>query len=66
MRNVSLLVIRSKGDTFNSSKPCKHCIDYIKRIGIKKIYYSNDEGQIVYEKIGDLHSEHESMIKKCF
>jgi hypothetical protein len=29
------------------SKPCKHCLELISRVGIKKVIYSVDEGVIV-------------------
>ena len=47
-----ILVIRvhhSTGELL-MSKPCKNCSDKIKNIGIKHVYYSNENGTITYEK----------------
>ena len=33
------------------SKPCKHCKDLIKSVGIKKIVYINEDGDTIIERI---------------
>jgi len=43
------------------SKPCKHCIEFLKNIGIKKIYYSDDNSNIIYENINSIENNHISM-----
>jgi len=49
-RNYSLVVVKvsrsSVGKLYNSM-PCKCCTDFIRALGFKKIYCSNDEGKIV-------------------
>ena len=69
LNNIQLLVIRIAGpnkDNFASSKPCMHCINYMRSLGIKKIYYSTDTGDIVFEKIINIYSEHVSMVRRFF
>lgn len=41
LKGTSLLVVRinRKGE-LRLSKPCHHCMKYIKYVGIKKVYYS--------------------------
>jgi len=78
MNNVQILVIRIGGDrsndnnsndrnrkdTFINSKPCMHCINYMRSLGIRKIYYTDNTGDIIYEKINEMHSTHISMMRK--
>ena len=33
------------------AKPCSMCMELIRRAGIKKIYYTTDEGDIICERI---------------
>jgi deoxycytidylate deaminase len=33
------------------SKPCKHCRDLIESVGIRRIIYSNELGEIITEKL---------------
>jgi deoxycytidylate deaminase len=43
------------------SKPCKNCILALTALGIKRILYSNDDGEIISEKIRDISSDHVSL-----
>ena len=52
----TLIVVRR---TMNNSKPCSRCLEMIKKCGIKKIYYSHDQG-LVYEKARDMENDHVS------
>lgn len=63
MRNVAIFVIRYSGNKLTNSKPCMHCINYMKKIGIKKVYYSKDE-KIFYEKMNSIQSDHVSLINR--
>jgi Mg2+ and Co2+ transporter CorA len=64
LHKIELVVIRSKNGHIKLSKPCKHCINYLKYMNIKRVYYSLDSGDICYEKIKDIHSEYVSSIHK--
>tara|TARA_B100000035_G_C21033108_1_gene569438 strand:- start:2354 stop:2584 length:231 start_codon:yes stop_codon:yes gene_type:complete len=48
MRKLTIYVARHRHSTAHSahSHPCSHCAKEIKRIGIKKIVYVDDYGQI--------------------
>lgn len=69
LNNVQLLVVRIGGNSkkeFVNSKPCVHCINYMKQLGIKKIYYSDNFGNIIYEKIQDIQTDHVSIIRLLY
>lgn len=46
--------------TFTESKPCRHCLDLLKKVGIRKIVYTTETG-CVKAKVSSLTSEHRSM-----
>ena len=48
------------GDLVNS-KPCNTCIYYMQLYGIKSVYYSNEDGEIVKEKLNDITADHLSI-----
>ena len=41
-----------------NAKPCKYCTESIKKIGLKKILFSNDNGNIEKIKLSDFDSEY--------
>jgi deoxycytidylate deaminase len=44
LKGKSMLVIRKdKEDRLHFAKPCTHCIEYLKFVGIKKVIYSVDD-----------------------
>lgn len=48
--DLKLLVVRcSPTGTLRNSSPCPTCRSIIRQVGIKHIYYSNDEGTITHE-----------------
>lgn len=64
MRGVSILVIRWRHDSFRSSRPCKHCSEMLRNVGVKIVYYSEDDGSITYERAKDLQSTHLSFARR--
>lgn len=52
--------VNGKGELMNS-KPCNSCIYYMQLYGIKSVYYSNENGEIVREKLLDIKSTHLSI-----
>jgi len=64
MSGVSILVIRWNGTEFRGSKPCKHCCDHMKAIGVKSVYYSNDDGSITRSRIKNLDNGHVCMARQ--
>ena len=59
---MNILVIRVNGkNEFVNSKPCENCLYYLRLYGIKNVYYSNDKGEIVREKIEDIENTHQTI-----
>jgi cytidine deaminase len=50
-KNCTLVVIRigDQNKRIMMSKPCANCIQYIKLLNIKKIYYSDNSGNLIRE-----------------
>ena len=61
-KKLEMFVIRvnNKGHLVNS-KPCNSCIYYMQLYGIKSVYYSNDGGEIIKEKLNDIEATHYSI-----
>lgn len=61
-KKLEMVVIRvnNSGNLMNS-KPCNSCLYYLKLFGIKSIYYSDEHGEIVKEKINDIEVSHNSI-----
>ena len=52
LKGKSILVVRiNKHDELLLAHPCKYCMNTIKHIGIKNIYYSDNKGNIIREKV---------------
>jgi deoxycytidylate deaminase len=51
-RGTDIYVVRvnKKGD-FKMSKPCSMCETALKHVGIKRVYYTTDDGTIEYYKL---------------
>jgi deoxycytidylate deaminase len=70
LAGTTIAVLRSKTyangqQVISGSKPCKHCCMFMKQFGIKAVYYSNDEGQMVREKISEIKSTHVSLARRA-
>lgn len=51
-RGMDILVIRiNNRRMLKNSRPCNECINRLCKIGIRKVYYSNDNGHIVSEYV---------------
>ena len=60
-KKLEIMVIRlDKFGNLKNSKPCKHCLEALKMMNIKTIYYSTDAGVIEKERIRDFHTNHYS------
>jgi hypothetical protein len=61
-KKLEMFVIRvnQMGNLVNS-KPCNTCIYYMQLYGIKSVYYSNEDGVIVKEKLNDITADHLSI-----
>lgn len=60
LTNIDIVIIRisSKGSILKNSRPCNQCLNILKKFNIRRVYYSNDFGEIVYEKTIDMESGH--------
>jgi hypothetical protein len=47
-----------KNNRLKNSRPCNHCIDKLIKVGIYKVYYSNENGIIVSEIVEDMEKLH--------
>lgn len=58
--NMDIIIIRisSKNHILKNSRPCNDCIDNLRKYNIRKVYYSNDFGEIVCEKIDEMKKIH--------
>lgn len=55
LRDCTLILYSvTKSGKLRESKPCNSCFELMDSLGIKDIYYSNKEGQLVYSLICDL------------
>lgn len=66
LSKISLIVIKQSNTTgsLGVSKPCNACIKAMKALKLKKVYYSNADGNIVLEKINNISSTHKSRMFK--
>jgi tRNA(Arg) A34 adenosine deaminase TadA len=56
-RNVDVYVVRVKNNTTSMSKPCAHCVNSLKMLGIRRVYYSTGDyrkGEWICEKVIDV------------
>lgn len=61
---LNMLVIRTNHeDNFVSSRPCYNCLDMMKAVGIKKIFYTVSN-KIISEKVSDMISINSSSVIK--
>lgn len=68
-KNVSgmdLIVIRVNncGTKFKNSRPCNDCIIKLQKLGIRKVYYSDEKGEIVFEYVNNMKFIHICSSKK--
>lgn len=60
---VDILIIRVKytkqGEcVLRYSKPCSHCLNCLAHKGLRRVYYSNQEGIICSEELSDVITNH--------
>ena len=53
LKGMDILTIRisNSSDNLCNSRPCNSCIDKLKQRGVRKAYYSTDNGDVVYEYV---------------
>lgn len=45
-----------------NARPCQNCLEMMKSIGIRRVYYSDDNGELICENIKDMISIHSSKV----
>lgn len=58
LKGMDILIIRVGKTTLQNSRPCNSCIDKLRQRGVRRAYYSNSNGDIVYELIDDMPKIH--------
>lgn len=56
VKGFDIIVIRINkfGTELKNSRPCNHCINKLIKLGICKVYYSNEKGDIVWEFLNNM------------
>jgi tRNA(Arg) A34 adenosine deaminase TadA len=67
IKGMDIIIIRI--NNYSSSKlkisrPCNNCIDTLRKFDIRKVYYSDEYGNIVYENLKDMQKKHTSAGEK--
>lgn len=62
IKGMDILIIRigKKNNILQNSRPCSNCITKMAQKGIRKVYYSNHKGEIVYDFIDSMPKIHDS------
>jgi deoxycytidylate deaminase len=58
IKGMDILIIRIGKNKLKNSRPCNSCIDKLSRYGIRKVYYSNEAGDIVCEFLDSMPKLH--------
>jgi deoxycytidylate deaminase len=61
LKGLDIIVIRTNSHgVLCNSRPCNNCINKMNKIGIRKVYYSTQDGNIVYEFVKEMQLTHKS------
>jgi deoxycytidylate deaminase len=60
IKGHDILIIRISRSHLKNSRPCNSCIEKLKSRGIRKVYYSNECGNIVCEFLENMTKLHDS------
>jgi cytidine deaminase len=64
---LDIIVIRiNKNLSLQNSRPCTQCIEKLYKLGIRKVYYSNEDGHIVGEFVEQMEKTHISSGTRYF
>jgi hypothetical protein len=64
LKKTDILVFRTSSTGIKFSKPCCECIKTLKSFNIRGVYYSLDNGKLVYEKLCDIQNNHKSQMTR--
>ena len=52
LKGGSILVVRiTRGNNFSLARPCQTCLGLLNHVGIKKLFYTNRQGNIEFERL---------------
>lgn len=57
-KGMDILIIRLGNTKLKNSRPCNSCIDKLIQRGIRRVYYSDKNGDIVYELLESMEKTH--------
>ena len=61
IKGMDIIVIRiNKGLSLRNSRPCSDCICKLEKVGIRKVFYSDEKGRLVSEFVEDMPKIHTS------
>jgi arginyl-tRNA--protein-N-Asp/Glu arginylyltransferase len=52
-----MVIHMTRQGEIKDSKPCQHCLDMLRKNGIRKIIYSNEHGNLVSQRVRDVVSK---------
>lgn len=60
IKGMDIIVIRidKMGTKLKNSRPCDNCILKMRKLGIRKVFYSNEKGNIVFEYVNNMEFLH--------
>jgi hypothetical protein len=61
--NLIVIRVNHKGNLVNA-RPCHNCVDMLKACGIKNIFYSTQNGDIICEKVNQIVSINSSSVSR--
>jgi deoxycytidylate deaminase len=61
LEGLDIIIIRiNKSNVLRNSRPCNACIEKLRKKGIRRAYYSDENGAIICEEINEMPMLHES------
>ncbi len=63
--DVVTLRLSNTGTKLSQSRPCSMCIQKMKKRGVRYVYYSDQNGEIIKEEINKMEMTHFSASYKC-
>lgn len=67
IKGMDIIVIRiNKSSSLRNSRPCSDCINKLDKVGIRKVIYSNETGELVSEFVKDMPKIHTSSGTRFF
>jgi hypothetical protein len=64
LAKTDILVFRQSQHGISNSRPCYDCLQTMKSMNIRRVYYSTDNGTFVYEKVSNMVSTHKCQMRK--